>query len=269
MMRRDDQANDQDDRSATKYQDHREDVLEDPVPACYLLLVLRRRPGLGWWMIAGGRIVQVEPSAAPAQAVFWVSSGATNPNHLASLPLSAQCSAVQLAEQAGLVTSRKVGNTRLVRANTASPYYAGLAEVLARAFGVPAVLAEALRGVDGITTTYLYGSWAARHEGQAGQRPVGDIDVLVLGEPDQAQLYAALSTAEQRLARPVQAAIRDNSWLESGSGAFHNTVTSRPLTRLPLPGDQPNHSGGDAASNAFIPPELPSPSLWPTQHQTR
>jgi predicted nucleotidyltransferase len=151
--------------------------------------------------------------------------------------LCAQCSAVQVAEQAGLVTSRKVGNTRLVRANTASPYYAGLAEVLTRAFGVPAVLAEALRGVDGITTAYIYGSWAARHEGQAGQRPVGDIDVLVLGEPDRAQLYAALSTAEQRLARPVQAAIRDNSWLESGSGAFHNTVTSRPLTRLPLPGD--------------------------------
>ena len=30
---------------------------------------------------------------------------------------------VQRAEQAGLVTSRKVGNTRLVRANTDSPYY--------------------------------------------------------------------------------------------------------------------------------------------------
>jgi hypothetical protein len=33
-------------------------------------------------------------------------------------------------------------NTRLVRANTDSPYYAGLAEVLTRAFGVPAVLAD-------------------------------------------------------------------------------------------------------------------------------
>ena len=56
---------------------------------------------------------------------------------------------IQRAEQAGLVSSRKIGNTRLVRANTVSPYYAGLAEVLTRAFGVPAVLAEALRDVDG------------------------------------------------------------------------------------------------------------------------
>jgi DNA-binding transcriptional ArsR family regulator len=142
---------------------------------------------------------------------------------------------IQRAEQAGLVTSRKVGNTRLVRANTASPYYGGLAEVLTRAFGVPAVLADALRDVTGITAAYIYGSWAARHEGRAGQRPVGDIDVLVLGEPDRDQLYTALSAAEERLARPVQAAIRDGAWLETGSGAFHNTITSRPLLRLALP----------------------------------
>ena len=142
---------------------------------------------------------------------------------------------IQRAEQAGLVTSRKVGNTRLVRADIASPYYAGLAEVLTRAFGVPAVLAGVLREVSGITAAYIYGSWAARHAGQPGQRPVGDIDVLVLGEPDRDQLYAALGAAEQRLARPVQAAIRDPAWLESGSGAFHDTVTSRPLLRLAMP----------------------------------
>ena len=141
---------------------------------------------------------------------------------------------VQRAEQAGLVTSRRVGNTRLVRANTDSPYYAGLAEVLTRAFGVPAVLAEVLRDVGGIAAVYIYGSWAARHEGQTGQRPVGDIDVLVLGEPDRDVLYAALSAAEKRLARTVQATIRDRAWLESGSGAFHDTVTSRPLLRLSL-----------------------------------
>lgn len=60
---------------------------------------------------------------------------------------------VQRAEQAGLVTTRKIGNTRLVRANTSSPYYAGLADVLTRAFGVPAVLADVLRPVNGMTST--------------------------------------------------------------------------------------------------------------------
>jgi len=142
---------------------------------------------------------------------------------------------VQRAEQTGLLTSRKVGNTRLVRANTSSPYYSGLAEVLTRAFGVPAVLADALGNVAGIDSAYIYGSWAARHEGQPGVRPVGDIDVLILGEPDRDQLYDALGTAEERLDRSVEATIREPGWLESGSGAFHDTVTSRPKLRIDLP----------------------------------
>lgn len=141
---------------------------------------------------------------------------------------------IQRAERAGLVTTRKVGNTRLVRANTASPYFAGLADVLTRAFGVPVVLAGVLKPIQGISAAYIYGSWAARHEGQAGQRPVGDIDLLILGAPDRDQLYTALSTTEKRLGRPIQATIRDSAWLESGSGAFHDTITSRPILQLTL-----------------------------------
>jgi predicted nucleotidyltransferase len=147
-------------------------------------------------------------------------------------PVTSVYREVQRAEQAGLVTSRKVGDTRLVRANTDSPHHAGLAEVLTSAFGVPAVLAEVLHDVRGIAAVYIYGSWAARRGGRTGQRPVGDIDVLVLGEPDRDQPYAALSAAKNRLARPVQATIRDRASLESGSGAVHDTVTSRPLFQV-------------------------------------
>jgi hypothetical protein len=103
-MRGDDQTNDQDDRSGRKYQDHREDVLEDPVLACYPLPFLQRDLGLGR-MIAGRRIVQVESSAAPAQVVAWVPARATNPNHHASAalpPLCGQCSAVQNAQMIAL-----------------------------------------------------------------------------------------------------------------------------------------------------------------------
>ena len=144
---------------------------------------------------------------------------------------------IQRADQAGLVTTRKVGNTRLARANTASPYYAGLAEVLTRAFGVPAVLAEALGPLTGITEAYVYGSWAARHEGRTGPRPVGDIDVLILGDPDRDRLYSALGNAETRLGRPVQITIREPGWLETGTGVFHDTLTSRPMVRVPLSAD--------------------------------
>jgi predicted nucleotidyltransferase len=139
---------------------------------------------------------------------------------------------VQRAEQTGLATTRKVGNTRLVRANTDSPYHNGLADVLTRAFGVPALLSETLRQVRGIDEVYVFGSWAARYEGLTAQRPVADIDVLILGAPDRDQLYAALSAAENRLGRPVQATVREAGWLSSGSGSFHQSVTSRPMLKL-------------------------------------
>ncbi len=122
-----------------------------------------------------------------------------------------------------------------MRADTASPYYAGLAEVLTRAFGVPAVLAGEFGRVRGISAAYVYGSWAARHACESGERPVGDIDVLVLGKPDRDQLYQAAGVAEERLGLPVQVTIREASWLESGSGSFHQTVTSPPMLRLDLP----------------------------------
>jgi DNA-binding transcriptional ArsR family regulator len=139
---------------------------------------------------------------------------------------------IERAEEAGLVTTRKLGNTRLVRANTDSPYYAGLADVLTKAFGVPSILTHALSAVGGVSEAYIYGSWAARQQGQRGPRPVGDIDVLILGEPDRDQLYAALSAAEERLGRPVQATIREAGWLNSGAGSFHETITRRPMVWL-------------------------------------
>ena len=145
------------------------------------------------------------------------------------MPVSSVHREVERAESAGLVESRKIGNTRLVRANTNSPYFTGLADVLVKAFGPPRVLGDALSPIEGITAAYIYGSWAARLVGEEGERPVGDIDLLVLGSPDRNAIYAALSTAEQRLGQPVQVTIRPPDWLATGTGNFHATITQRPI----------------------------------------
>lgn len=59
--------------------------------------------------------------------------------------------------------------------------------------------------------------------------------MLVLGDPNRDALYEAAGQAERRLGRPVQVTVRDASWLESGAGSFHDTVTSRPMLKLALP----------------------------------
>jgi predicted nucleotidyltransferase len=144
---------------------------------------------------------------------------------------------VERAEAAGLLLTRRVGRTRLVRANSASPYFDGLRQILMRAFGPPTVLADALAGVAGVEEAYLFGSWAARYQGVKGERPVGDIDLLVLGEPDRDELYAHIDRASEQLARQVQVTIRNPGWLDDGEGTFHDTVVNRPIVAIPL-GDE-------------------------------
>jgi len=141
---------------------------------------------------------------------------------------------IERAEEAGLVLSRRLGNLRLVRANPDSPYYPGLSDVLLKAFGPPAVIGAELDGIPGIDAAFIFGSWAARYHEERGPRPVGDIDLLVLGEPDRDTLYDATARASARLGREIQATIRKPGWLTTGSGTFHATVTSRPIVPVPL-----------------------------------
>lgn len=141
---------------------------------------------------------------------------------------------VERAERAGILRSRRIGNVRLVRANTSSPYFEGLAAILVRAFGPPAVLGAALAQIDGIEAAYLFGSWAARFTGQEGERPVNDLDLLVLGDPDRNELFEATAQASRRLGREVQVTIREPDWLSDGDGPFRDTVNSRPLVAVDL-----------------------------------
>ena len=173
---------------------------------------------------------------------------------------------VQRATSAGLVTSRLVGRTRLIRADASSPFFEGLSDVLVKAFGVPWILGRALDAVGGIHSAFVFGSWAARFSGDDGDRPVGDIDLLVLGNPYRDAVYAAASEAERRLGRAVHVTIRSSNWLADGSGTFHDTVAGRALVPVPRavnrtgPGD---HSPSAAQSHQ------PRPALSTTPKRSR
>lgn len=150
------------------------------------------------------------------------------------IPYASAHREVERAETAGIVASRRIGRSRLVRADTTSPYFDGLAQILVRSFGVVPTLAAVLAAIDGIAAAYVFGSWATRFLGVEGNRPVGDLDVLVLGEPDRDRLYEAAHHLEARLGRPVQVTVRDADWLTAGSGSFHDAVTTQPLIPIPL-----------------------------------
>ena len=137
---------------------------------------------------------------------------------------------VSRAEDAGVVTSRRVGNTRLVRAMP-SPITEPLTELLLRSFGPPQVIAEEFASVGGIEGIYLFGSWAARYAGASGPSPA-DLDVLVIGRPDRDKLEDAAERARHRLGRDVNVTIRSLEWWRHGTDGFHAEVTTRPLVMI-------------------------------------
>lgn len=155
------------------------------------------------------------------------------------IPYSSVHRELERARQAGIVRERTVGRTILVKANTDSPYFDGLADIVVRGFGPPTVIADALRGIEGIERAFIFGSWAARFEGVSGPRPVNDIDVLVLGSPDLDTLYAATYPTRDRLGRAVNVTVRAADWLERGCGSFHDTVVGRPMVELELRTTEP------------------------------
>jgi hypothetical protein len=138
---------------------------------------------------------------------------------------------IDRAEAARLVITRRLGNTRLVRANAANPLYEPYRQIILATYGPPAVLLEELAGVKGIQRVYLFGSWAARYSGEPGSAP-NDIDLLIIGRPDRDQVYEATERAELRLGMPVQATIRTPKQWDDTSDAFISEVRSRPLVAL-------------------------------------
>lgn len=135
---------------------------------------------------------------------------------------------VDRAEQAGIVTTEKIGPARLVRANTAHPLYDAVRRIILATYGAPAVIADEFDGLDRADAVILFGSWAARYLGQSGRAP-NDIDVLVIGDADRDAADDAAERAERRIGIPVQATVRSRSQWDTARDTFIKDMKSRPL----------------------------------------
>ena len=90
---------------------------------------------------------------------------------------------------AGILIDRSVGRSRLLRANPDNRAHRSLTELLELTFGADPVVSEEF-DLPGVDRVVIDGSWAARHQGAADRPPRG-IDVLVVGEVERSELYAA------------------------------------------------------------------------------
>lgn len=93
---------------------------------------------------------------------------------------------------------------------------------------------EALAGVAGVESAFVFGSWAARYAGEAGPPP-RDVDVLVVADAD--------LRAVRRVCRPVEEELRVEispvtveaaEWANADPSPFIAQIKSQPLVAIPV-----------------------------------
>lgn len=140
-------------------------------------------------------------------------------------------------EHAGLITSTRVGRQRHLRPNTDSPYYQPLRDLLARAYGPPRLIGQALSEVGNVEKALIYGSWAARYFDQPGPPP-NDIDVLVVGSPDRRALARSARKLSEELGLEVDPHVVSAANYKRGATGFLRTVNDGPTVAIDLDGDR-------------------------------
>jgi predicted nucleotidyltransferase len=144
------------------------------------------------------------------------------------LPLTTVADEVRRLVEARVFGSRRVGRSNLLSANLSHPAVKPLTEVVLATVGPHLVVAESFAGMDGVDRVLIYGSWAARYHGEPGPPP-NDLDVLVIGRPDRAAVYAAANEVEARTGLPVNPVIASPHRWESGDDPLIEQVKASPV----------------------------------------
>jgi len=116
----------------------------------------------------------------------------------AGVPLQAAQRELALLEEIALVERHRRGRQVFVSIQTSHPLYEDLLSLLLKSDGLAIPLRQALEAIDGVEAAAVYGSVAAGSD--TGR---SDIDLLVVGSPDDLALHEAVSALEDDLGRPI------------------------------------------------------------------
>jgi predicted nucleotidyltransferase len=107
-------------------------------------------------------------------------------------------------EQMGLFMSRFRGNQKFFSLDRTYPLFREIRSIVLKTSGVVPRLRRSLSEVPGIKEAYLYGSYA-----KGEQDNKSDIDVLIIGTPDQTKLESAMRKLERMFSREIHFILMD------------------------------------------------------------
>ncbi|MDQ2848082.1 MAG: nucleotidyltransferase domain-containing protein [Actinomycetota bacterium] len=90
-----------------------------------------------------------------------------------------------------------------------------------------------VRGLEGVEQALIYGSWARRYQGEAGPLPQ-DVDLMVIGDADVAEVRSQADAASRRLGRDVNVTVLTPAEWEHGATGFLTHLKTQPLVSLDL-----------------------------------
>lgn len=98
----------------------------------------------------------------------------------------------------GILTSEYRANARFFKANKKYPIYKELKSIVFKTVGVQGSIREALEEIGNIKFAFIYGSYA-----KAKETSFSDIDLAVIGNPDEDKLIKELDRLEEKFQREI------------------------------------------------------------------
>jgi predicted nucleotidyltransferase len=133
-------------------------------------------------------------------------------------------------EGLGILTSEQRGNSKDYQVNKACPIAPELRSIVLKTEGAGMVVKEKLQEMGSVKVAFIYGSYAS---GEADAR--SDLDLMIIGEINLAQLAPVISELEQELNRPINYVIYSEAeWTEKMAvkDPFWENVTRAPKIML-------------------------------------
>jgi len=130
----------------------------------------------------------------------------------------------------GLFITEKVANLLYYYLNTEHPLYEELKNIVLKTVGVTGSLKQALSMIPGISTAFIFGSFAAGSENASS-----DIVLLIIGDPEITLLNEKLAEIEEFLKREIKPTMYTckeySERIREGAG-FIRELLERPKTML-------------------------------------
>jgi len=98
----------------------------------------------------------------------------------------------------GIVKSEYKANARYFKVDKHHPLYKELKSIVSKTVGVEASLKTELKRISGIQFAFIYGSYAKGRENY-----LSDIDIVVIGMPDEDELVKRIDRLEEKLQREI------------------------------------------------------------------